>query len=62
MKLINEVLKETTEQNYTLDIYIFECKHDETTPREWVKEKTHKFQVVFHFNNVPNPNYGFILG
>ena len=28
MKLINEVLKETTEQNYTLDIYISECKHD----------------------------------
>ena len=59
MKLINEVLKETTEQNYTLDIYISECKHDETTPKEWVKEKTHKFEVVFHFNNVPNPNYGF---
>ena len=59
MKLIDEVLKETTEQNYTLDIYISECKHDETTPIEWVKEKTHKFQVVFHFNNVPNPNYGF---
>ena len=56
---INEILKETTEQNYTLDIYISECKHDETTPEEWVKEKTHKFEVVFHFNNVPNPNYGF---
>ena len=50
MKLINEVLKETTEQNYTLDIYISECKHDETTPEEWVKEKTHKFEVVFYFN------------
>ena len=59
MKLINEVLKETTEQDYTLDIYISESKHDETTPKEWFKEKTHQFVVVFHFNNVPNPNYGF---
>ena len=57
MKLINEVLKDTTEQNDTLDIYIKDAPHSDTTPHEWVKNKTHLYVVVFHFTNVKNPYY-----
>tara|TARA_Y100000401_G_scaffold15605_1_gene10624 strand:- start:276 stop:677 length:402 start_codon:yes stop_codon:yes gene_type:complete len=57
MKLINEVLKEKTEQNDTLDIYIKDAPHSDTTPQEWVKNKTHLYVVVFHFTNVKNPYY-----
>ena len=59
MKLINEVLKETTEQNDTLDIYIKDAPHSDTTPQEWVDNKTHLYVVVFHFTNVKNPDYGY---
>ena len=58
MKLIKEVLKETTDENHPLDIYISESKHDESTPEDWVKEKTHQFVIVFDFTGSPNPNYG----
>ena len=57
MKLINEVLKEKTEQNDTLDIYIKDAPHSDTTPQEWVNNKTHLYVVVFHFTNVKNPYY-----
>ena len=57
MKLINEVLKDITEQNDTLDIYIKEAPHSDTTPQEWVDNKTHLYVVVFHFTNVKNPYY-----
>ena len=57
MKLINEVLKEKTEQSDTLDIYIKDAPHSDTTPQEWVDNKTHLYVVVFHFTNVKNPNY-----
>ena len=26
---------------------------------EWKKQGTHQYLIVFHFNNVPNKNYGF---
>ena len=58
MKLIKEVLKETTDQDEPLDIYISESKHDDSTPKDWVDEKTHKFTIVFHFTGCKNPNYG----
>ena len=58
MKLINEVLKETTDQNQPLNIYISESKHDDSTPEDWVKEKTHQFEIVFEFAEVPNPYNG----
>ena len=58
MKLINEVLKDKTEQGHTLDIYIKETPHSNTTPQKWVDDKTHLYVVVFHFTNVKNPNYG----
>ena len=58
MKLIKEVLKETTDQDQPLDIYISERKHDDSTPKDWVSSKTHKFVVVFHFTGCKNPNYG----
>ena len=57
MKLINEVLKDKTEQNDTLDIYIKEAPHSDTTPQEWIDNKTHLYVVVFHFTNVKNPYY-----
>ena len=57
MKLINEVLKETTDQNQPLDIYISRT-HDDGTPEDLVKEKTHQFSIVFHFTGCPHPNYG----
>ena len=57
MKLINEVLKDKTEQNDTLDIYIKDAPHSDTTPQEWVENKTHLYVVVFHFTNVENPYY-----
>ena len=57
MKLINEVLKDTTEQNDTLNIYIKEAPHSDTTPQEWVDNKTHLYVVIFHFTNVKNPYY-----
>ena len=58
MELIKEVLKETTDHNDPLDIYISESKHDDSTPEDWVKEKTHQFTIVFHFTGCKNPNYG----
>ena len=58
MQLIKEVLKETTDQDQPLDIYISERKHDDSTPKDWVSSKTHKFVVVFHFTGCKNPNYG----
>ena len=58
MKLINEVLKDKTEQGHTLDIYIKEAPHSDTTIQEWVDNKTHLYVVVFHFTNVKNPYYG----
>ena len=58
MKLINEVLKDKTEQGHTLDIYIKNAPHSDTTPQEWVENKTHLYVVVFHFTNVKNPHYG----
>ena len=57
MKLINEVLKDKTEQGHTLDIYIKNAPHSDTTPQEWVENKTHLYVVVFHFTNVKNPYY-----
>ena len=57
MQLINEVLKETTDQNQPLDIYISRT-HDDGTPEDLVKEKTHQFSIVFHFTGCPNRNYG----
>ena len=57
MKLIKEVLKETTDQNQPLDIYISRT-HDDGTPEDLVKEKTHQFTIVFHFTGCKNPNYG----
>ena len=59
MKLINEVLKDKTEQGNTLDIYIKEAPHSDTTIQEWVDNKTHLYVVVFHFTNVKNPHYGY---
>ena len=59
MKLINSVLKETTDEGHALDIYITESKHNVQTPKQWVKEKTHQFVLHFHFTDVINPNYGF---
>ena len=47
MKLINEVLKDKTEQGHTLDIYIKNAPHSDTTPQEWVENKTHLYVVVF---------------
>ena len=55
-KLIKRVLKETTCEGETLDIYI-KPAHDHDMP-EWKKAGTHQYCVVFHFNNVGNPNYG----
>ena len=44
----NEVLKDKTEQGHTLDIYIKEAPHSDTTIQEWVDNKTHLYVVVFH--------------
>ena len=57
MKLIKRILNETTCQGKTLDIYI--KKANETSIKQWKDEGTHQYLIVFHFNNVPNPNYGF---
>ena len=55
-KLIKRVLKETTCEGETLDIYI-KPAHDHDMP-DWKKAGTHQYCVVFHFNNVGNPDYG----
>ena len=55
-ELINRILKETTCEGKTLDIYI-EPAHDHDMP-DWKKAGTHQYCVVFRFNNVPNKNYG----
>ena len=57
MKLINRILNETTCEGKTLDIYI--KKSDGPSIDEWKKQGTHQYLIVFHFNNVPNKNYGF---
>ena len=57
MKLIKRILKETTCEGKTLDIYIKESSNSSVD--EWKREGTHQFSIVFHFNNVPNPDYGF---
>ena len=50
MKLINEVLKETTDQNQPLDIYISRT-HDDGTPEDFPDDIddlptiTHKFKT-----------------
>ena len=56
IKLIKRVLKETTCEGETLDIYI-KPAHDNDMP-DWKKAGTHQYCVVFHFNNVGNPDYG----
>ena len=55
MNLLNRKLKATTCEGKTLDIYI-KAAHDHGVD-SWKKEGTHQYLVVFHFNNVPNPNY-----
>jgi len=57
MQLLDRTLKETTCQGKTLDIYI--KKADSHNIEEWVKQGTHQYLIVFHFNNVPNPHYCF---
>ena len=56
MKLINRILNETTCEGHTLDIYIKSA--NDTEMNEWKKKGIFQYVVVFHFNNVPNKNYG----
>ena len=55
-KLIKRVLKETTCEGETLDIYIKPA--NDTDMPQWKKKGFYQYCVVFHFNNVPNKNYG----
>ena len=55
-KLIKRVLKETTCEGETLDIYIKPA--NDTDMPQWKKKGIYQYCVVFHFNNVPNKNYG----
>ena len=57
MKLIKRILNETTCEGKTLDIYIKESNG--TSVKKWIDEGTHQYVIVFNFNNVANPNYGF---
>tara|TARA_Y100001970_G_scaffold237183_1_gene297467 strand:+ start:221 stop:667 length:447 start_codon:yes stop_codon:yes gene_type:complete len=53
---LDRVLNETTEEGYTLDIFIKKRDHD---IEQWSKKGIYQWVIVFHFNDVPNPNYGF---
>ena len=55
---VSAVYSETTDQNKPIDIYIKESKRDSNTPKEWIKNNTHKYLIVFHFTRCINPNYG----
>ena len=55
---VSAVYQETTDQNKSIDIYIKEAKRDSNTPKEWIKNNTHKYLIVFHFTGCINPNYG----
>ena len=49
-------MNETTCEGHTLDIYIKPA--NDTDMDEWKKKGIFQYVVVFHFNNVPNENYG----
>ena len=52
---VSAIYSETTDQNEPIDIYITKAKRD--TPKQWIKNNTHKYLIVFHLLAV-NPNYG----
>tara|TARA_R110001592_G_scaffold1221_1_gene7257 strand:+ start:454 stop:810 length:357 start_codon:yes stop_codon:yes gene_type:complete len=58
MKLLDRVLNESTEQGAALDIFIKKAKHDPKM-EEWNEKGVNQWQIVFRWNDVPNPNFGY---
>lgn len=58
MKLLDRVLKESTDQGDTLDIFIKKAKHDPTM-KEWNEKGINQWELVFRWNDVPNPDFGY---
>ena len=56
MKLLDRVLNETTEQGEALSVYIKKAKH---TLEEWNEKEVNQWELVFHWKDVPNPNFGY---
>ena len=55
---VSAIYSETTDQNEPIDIYITKAKRDSNTPKQWIKDNTHKYLIKFHFTGCINPNYG----
>ena len=56
-ELLDRILNETTEEGHTLDIFIKKAR--DSNIKEWNEKGINQWEIVFHFNDVPNPNYGF---
>jgi len=50
--------EEKTDQNKTIIIYIKKAKRDSNTPKDWIKNNTYKYLIVFQFTECLNSNYG----
>ena len=55
--ILDRTLNETTEEGYTLDVFIKKAR--DSNIKEWNEKGINQWVIVFHFNDVPNPNYGF---
>ena len=55
---VSAIYSEITDQNQPINIYIKKAKRDSNTPKEWIKNNTHEYLIVFHFTGCKNSNYG----